>query len=136
LFKGLGDNKGNRVADVAHLIAREDEVGRYINPGVRQLNTAGQRAEICRLASCEHKAHAWHCPGLGGIDPKPRMCVGRPQDDCMQRLVRCNVTDVASAPTQQCIVFLAEDRLAEPEFHWLHCHCFHRQKFACRNYRR
>src|SRR5215469_6288565 len=116
LLKAVRDNKSNRVADVACRIAREDGVGRYIDPGVRQLNGAGQSAEIGCLAPGEHEVHARHCSRLGGIDLKPRMRVGRPQDDCMQRVARRNVTDIASAAPQQWIVFLTEDRLAEAEY--------------------
>jgi len=58
------------------------------------------------------------------------MRVGRPHNDCMQRVVRRDVTDVAPAATQQRVIFFTGDRLAEAEFHWLHCHSRHRQKFA------
>jgi hypothetical protein len=45
----------------------------------------------------------------------------------MQRLTRCYITDIASDAAQQRIVFFTKDRLAEPEFHCLHCHSLRSQ---------
>jgi len=64
--------------------------------------------------------HARHCSRLGGIDLKPRMRVGRPQDDCMQRVARRNVTDIADWP--------------KPNLAGCIAIAFTAEKFACRNY--
>ena len=74
----IGDNKGNCVSDMTHLVTRQDNVGRYVEDGVWELYSAWQRAEIACLGSGEHKAHAWHRPRLRGVDIKARMRVGRP----------------------------------------------------------
>ena len=78
VLERIGDNKRNRVADMAHLITRQDSVGRYVEDGVWKLNSTWQRAEIVCLGSGKHKAHARHRPRLRGVDMKARMRVGRP----------------------------------------------------------
>ena len=94
-LKGVGDNKGNSVSNVAHFISRQDGIWRYINLGVWQVNGAGQRGEIGCLAPGEHKAHPRHRPRLCGIDLKPRMRVGRTHDHCMQHLARRKISNIA-----------------------------------------
>jgi hypothetical protein len=78
LLASIGHNKGNRVADVARLTARQDGIGWYVEDGIRKFDSAWQRAEIACLGSGKHQVHAGHRPRLRGVDLKARMRVGRP----------------------------------------------------------
>ncbi len=116
----VGDHEGNGIADVAHLITREDRIGRHVERGVRKRDRARQQAEIGRVGAGEHKAHPRHCPRFRHINVKPCMGVRRAQHHRMQRATRRGIGDIAPAAAQQRVVLLAYDRLADAELQRLH----------------
>ena len=119
-IKRIGDHKGNRVADVAHLVARQDRIGRHIDRGVRKRHSARQRPEIGGVGASEHEPHARHRPRFRRIDAKTRMGVRRAQHHRVQRAAHRSIGDIAAAPAQQRVVLLAHDRLADAELQRLH----------------
>ena len=72
----IGHNKSNCVADMAHLVARQDGVRRHFDNGVGKLHGAWQKAEVLCLGPGEHKAHARHRSCFGSVDMKARMRMG------------------------------------------------------------
>ena len=130
----IGDHKGNRIADVAHLVARQDRIGRHVDRGVRKRHSARQRPEIGGVGAGEHEPHARHRPRFRRIDAKRCMGVRRAQHYRMQRAARRGIGDVAAAPAQQRVVLLAHDRLADAELQRLHAiapHLMRNDALAC-----
>jgi hypothetical protein len=103
----IRDNKRNRVANMAHLVARQDGVWRYVKDGVREPHRAWQKSEVFRLGPGEHKAHAGHCSRLRGVDLKTPMGVGRAQNGPMQCLARRNIGNISPKAAQQRIIFFS-----------------------------
>ena len=56
----IGDHKGDRVADMAHFLARKDRIGWNVKNRVRKLDGAWQGTEIGGLSAGEHQAYAGH----------------------------------------------------------------------------
>jgi hypothetical protein len=54
-------------SDVAHLVAREDRIGRNVDPGVGHLALTGQMAEIRGVRAGQDQRDAGHRPHVGDV---------------------------------------------------------------------
>jgi hypothetical protein len=74
---GISHHKGDRIADMAHLLAREDWIGRNGDLGIGYLALARQVAEPGRVIRGERQRHPGHRTRLGDVgDAKACMRVG------------------------------------------------------------
>ena len=117
LRRRVGDDEGDRVADVAHFILGQHRMRR--RPDVDAFDPAlhRQRAEARRVRAGQNETHTRHRPGLRGIETETGMGVRRPHHHAMQRAARLMIGNVAPAAPQQRIVLHAPHRLTDTEFH-------------------
>ena len=117
----VADDEGDGIADMTHGIGRQDRIMRHLDRDVRQYARRWQRTEMGNIGGGEHQPHALH--GADAVEIGDRelgMGVRRAQHDGVQRLVGCDIGNVASGAAQQRVVFLAREGLAEAEFHGGH----------------
>jgi hypothetical protein len=115
LIDGVRDHEGDRIADVAHFILRQDRIGRAGKRIDLQIEQARQIAEILDVVGGQHRADARHPAGLAGIDGELRMGVRRAQHQRVHRRLWRVVIGVAALAANQRIVFFAADALTDAE---------------------
>ena len=90
----IGDHERNRVADVTHYLAGEDEIGRRLRIVAQRAGEARQRPQIGDVVAGENEPYAGHLPRRDGIDGEMRMGVRRTHHHGMERAVRRHVGDI------------------------------------------
>ncbi len=116
LFDRVGDDEGDRIADMANAVACQDRIRRHDEIHVRRRSLARKRAELCGLRPGEHQSHARHgARGRHIVDTKARAGLWRAQDDGVQHARRRDIADIAARPAQDRVVFLAGDGLSDAE---------------------
>ena len=120
LIDRFGDDKRHGVADMAHLVPRQDRIGRAGERIDFQIEQARQIAEILDVLGGQDRRHAGQAAGAGGIDGEFRMRVRRAQHQRMQRRLRREIVGVAALAANERIVFLAQHALTDAEFDGSH----------------
>ena len=117
----VGHHEGHRIADMAHLVAREHRIGRHLDPGSRDLRLARQVAKLPGVGASEHQRDTRHGAHLRCVsNAKARMRVRRAHHHGIERARGRVVGDIAAAAAQQRVVLLARHRLTDSEFDGCH----------------
>ncbi|MEY9264128.1 hypothetical protein ABIF23_003523 [Bradyrhizobium elkanii] len=116
MIDGVGDHKGHRVADMAHLVLGEDRIRRCGERIGLEIEQARQPAEFGDVGGGQDQRHAGHAAGLAGIDRVGRVRVRRAQHQRVQCGRRCDVVGVAALAANQSVVLLAPHTLSDAEF--------------------
>ena len=119
LIEGLGDDDGDRVADVAHVVGRERRVRRLGHRrAVFRMNlpTAGQPADAIRrhVLAGEDSGDAGGLRRGGGVDAGyPRMCIGAAQDVGVELVRAVDVVGVGALSGQKAVILAPPDRRSD-----------------------
>jgi hypothetical protein len=122
LVKRLGHHEGDRLADIAHHVARErglrtGESGRAVAALARRVGLLGAEPHDGRVVAGQRQHHARHV--LGGTDvdrADAGMSMGRAQHKGAQQPDLRHVIDIAACAAQQIGILLARNRLPNPVF--------------------
>jgi hypothetical protein len=120
LIHGFRDDKGNGVANMAHLAVGEDRIGRAGEGIDFEIEQAGKTAEIPDVLGRQDHPYAGQPPGAVGIDGEFRVRMRRAQHQCVHRGLRGVVVSIAALAANERIVFLAQDALTDAEFDGSH----------------
>ena len=118
LFQRVGHHEGDRIADVAHLVARQDRIERHRDIDALQHAGRRQRPEPGGIVGGQHQAHPGqraHAVEIDDAEAGVRM--RRAQHHRVQGGRRGEIGDVMALPAQQRVVLLARERLTETELH-------------------
>ncbi len=88
---GVGDHEGDGIADMTHLVLRQDRIGRAGEGIDLEIEQARQVAELLDVLGGQDQRHARQSAGLGRIDGVSGMRVRRAQHQGMQRRMRRDV---------------------------------------------
>jgi hypothetical protein len=118
LLDRLGHHHRDMVADIAHLVDREDRVHRLLHRravGVVDQPAAGQPAHLALdVLAAEDADHARHRERVGDVDRDDARMRVRGADEHRVRLVRQrDVVGVVARTGQEPVVFLAPQRVAD-----------------------
>ncbi|MGY4420380.1 hypothetical protein ACVWY2_002805 [Bradyrhizobium sp. JR6.1] len=115
MIDGIGDHKGDGVADMAHLILGEDRIRRCGERIGFEIEQARQAAELGDIGRGQDQRHAGHAAGLAGIDRVGRVRMRRAQHQRVQCGRRCNVVGIAALAANQSVILLASHTLSDAE---------------------
>ncbi len=117
---GLGDDKGDGVADMAHFVPGKDRIRRPGERVVLEIEQARQVAEIADVVGRKDQRDAGQLASTPRIDGE--FCVGmrRAQHQRMQRLRRRDIVGVAALAANEGVVFLAEHALTDTKLDGSH----------------
>ncbi len=113
----IGDDKGDGVADVPHLVLCQDRIGRTGERVDLEIEQARQIAEIANVGRGQHQRDAGQRAGRRGIDGEPGMRVRRAQHQRVHRRLRRDVVGIAALAADERVILLAKHALTDAEFY-------------------
>ncbi len=120
MLDGVGDDKGDGVADMTNLAVGEDRIGRAGEGVDLEIEQAGKTAEIPDVLRRQDQGDPRQAAGARGADGEFRMRMRRAQHQRVHRRLRRVIVGIAALAADQRIVFLAQDALTDAKFDGSH----------------
>ena len=116
MIDGIGHHEGDGIADMAHLVFREDRIGRAGEGIDLEIEQARQVAEVANVSRGQDQRDAGKPAGTACVDREFRMRMRRAQHQGMHRRLRREVIGIAALAANERVVFLAQHALPDAEF--------------------
>ena len=115
MIERVGHDKGDGIADMAHLVLREDRIGRTGEGIDLEIEQARQIAEVADVSRGQDQRDAGKDAGAVHFDREFCMRMGRAQHQGMHRRLWRDVIGIAALAADERVVFLAQHALPDTE---------------------